>query len=829
MAGDSLRRRVRRPHLHLVPGLLVLVGLVAAPAANAQFVPSAPADAGVPEPRAPEPFTISEIAVEANRATSALTALQGVLEPSSRVETIREELPALSRELRRRAQAPTQRRSLRELDERRQGWLASRSYLDASQASLASRSSSFEGHIRHLTEMDERWAATQTMDPPPPAPAMAQIEAIRNDIAATQRRLRQQIEDVLAIQGRVSGAQAIVTESIARIDQQQARQRHQLLDRTASPLIPGVGSDGDANGDDSEATPPPSEDDEQEILTAIGASVARFARRELGGLSLHALWILLMIAAAYHVRRHSPSPPLVVRRPLASSIYVGLVVFPFVHLFAPGILQDLAFACALPLALRLLQTASQRRAVLLALPALAIDLARLATPEHSMRHRVLLLALAGATALPIGWLWRERRRVGATDAHPDWMLRGRSMLLMGAALTTALIGSAAVVLGYVPLGNLLLDAATEGLFVAGTLALAIDVTMSYAASATLSPLVRKLKIVDHHPDVVLLWTRRIALGGAFLGWTYTVLQGLRVWTPLTRAVAAELGTPHRFGNLSITLGGIGSFVASIILAIGSSRAVGFVLDEDVLPRLRLGRGVGPTVSMLARYTIIGCGFALAVAASGVELSELAFLLGALGVGIGFGLQTVVSNFVAGLILIFERPVKIGDVIEAGTLVGEVTSIGIRASVVKSANGAEIIVPNAELISNRVINWTLSSRNRRVDVAVGVAYGTRIDDVVDLLTATARDLDIVIPYPAPMTIFDGFGDSSLNFTVRVWIREHQDWPVAQTRLGAAIDTALAEAGIEIPFPQRVVHLPENESTAEAGSGPEPSARDASEQA
>jgi small-conductance mechanosensitive channel len=244
--------------------------------------------------------------------------------------------------------------------------------------------------------------------------------------------------------------------------------------------------------------------------------------------------------------------------------------------------------------------------------------------------------------------------------------------------------------------------------------------------------------------------------------------------------------------MSVSLGGVLAFVLTLYVSILISRFIRFVLNEDVLPHLSLPRGVAATISMLVNYFIIALGFFIAVSAAGFELSQFALIAGALGVGIGFGLQNIVNNFVSGLVLIFERPVQIGDTVQLGELRGQVRRIGIRASVVRTFEGAEVIVPNGNLISSEVINWTLSDRTRRAEVFVGVKYGTDPKSVLELLVRAARSHEEVLEFPEPRALFRGFGESSLDFSVRFWTAGAEDWLRISSDVTVAINDALNEA-------------------------------------
>jgi small-conductance mechanosensitive channel len=217
------------------------------------------------------------------------------------------------------------------------------------------------------------------------------------------------------------------------------------------------------------------------------------------------------------------------------------------------------------------------------------------------------------------------------------------------------------------------------------------------------------------------------------------------------------------------------------------------------------KGVRHSIARLVHYVIIIAGFLLAISALGFEITKLTIMLGALGVGIGFGLQGVVNNFVSGLILLFERPVRVGDTIEIGGKWAEIKRIGLRATTVQTVDQADVIIPNADLVSNQVTNWTLSNRQVRLIIPVGVAYGSDVPLVIDTLTTCAKDQEMVNAFPPPQVLFLGFGESSLNFELRVWVKDADFRLKISSELHQLIDGKFREAKIEIAFPQRDLHL------------------------
>jgi small-conductance mechanosensitive channel len=259
------------------------------------------------------------------------------------------------------------------------------------------------------------------------------------------------------------------------------------------------------------------------------------------------------------------------------------------------------------------------------------------------------------------------------------------------------------------------------------------------------------------------------------------------------------------GALSISVEDVLAFVLTLWVAYLLSAFLRFVLEEDVYPRTGLTRGLSYALSSLLNYALLTLGFLAGLAVLGLDLTKLTIMASAFGVGIGFGLQSVVNNFVSGLILLFERPIHVGDTIEAGETTATVRRIGIRSSVVRTWQGAEIIVPNAQLVTDKVTNWTLSDRLRLLQLPVGVSYSAHPKRVMEMLETVAQAHPHVLRQPAPRAFFTGFGDSSINFELRVWTDQFDRWFQIRSDLAAAVYDAGQAAGISFPFPQREVRL------------------------
>lgn len=232
------------------------------------------------------------------------------------------------------------------------------------------------------------------------------------------------------------------------------------------------------------------------------------------------------------------------------------------------------------------------------------------------------------------------------------------------------------------------------------------------------------------------------------------------------------------------------------------------LEHSWLKMFTMGQGARDAVVTIVGYVMFLVAVLAGMSAAGFDFGNIAIIAGALSVGIGFGLQNIVNNFVSGLILLFERPVRKGDWIAVGGTEGYVKDIQIRSTRIETFDRSDVIVPNSELISNQVTNWVLSNRSGRAVIPVGVAYGTDTEKVRDILLAIAdenENLNKSGQFPEPVVLFREFGDSSLNFELRVFLTDIDKRLRVISEINFAIDKAFREAGIEIPFPQRDLHV------------------------
>jgi small-conductance mechanosensitive channel len=494
----------------------------------------------------------------------------------------------------------------------------------------------------------------------------------------------------------------------------------------------------------------------------------------------------------------------VLQHPLAAAVLVTMIVLgSLFHPTAPAAVINLSGAILLLAVLRLvphLVRREMRPAIGMLVSLIVLYLVVDLVPNTFLLDRIGMLVLAVAGAASCGWTLRKE--FSLDDVRRDGWFWGGTWV---AALATVFFAVAAIAntIGAVALASLLSIATLGAIYDAITLWIFALVLFGAVAIALKTTNARRLLIVRYHSDRIQAVLVKAIKVLAVVAWGVYALErfGLLSWARETaeRVFFSE----YRIGDFSLSVSGVVIFVVVIWFSIKLSQFISFVLDEDVLPRLDLPKGVPATISKTTTYVVVALGVIIAISAAGIDLSKATILVGALGVGIGFGLQNAVNNFVSGLILLFGRPINVGDKIQIDTVSGVVTDIGIRATVVKTWQGAEVIVPNASLISDNLINWTLSDDRRRMEIPVGVAYGSPTAQVIELLVEVARAHDEVLDDPEPQAIFTGFGDSALDFELRAWTRGN--FVVISSDLRVGVDQTLAENGIEIPFPQRDLHL------------------------
>lgn len=495
-------------------------------------------------------------------------------------------------------------------------------------------------------------------------------------------------------------------------------------------------------------------------------------------------------------------PDQIFSRPVSLALLVGIVAtMPLFH-DAPRGARSLLYLIGIVPAIRLLKprlTPARRQILVGSIVSLLVWqlIIFLRVPLWLKRDLVEIFIVLVVSWF--AWLTHKARKERAAQKQ------GRSLPMLGVYLANGLLVVAfmANLFGYVGLSDLLVQATLASAYRAVALYTIVVIGSLLISSVLQAEASQRLASVRAGGEVLV---RRLSFVLALLMllvWSHQTLNLFAIRQDVYEAIGVALNYQFKIGSATLAVSSIVAFILTLVLGYLVATVLRVILGKEILPRLKLSSGLPNAIATITHYVLLVLIFLLALAAAGVELSKFTILTGALGVGLGFGLQNVVNNFVSGLILLFERPVRIGDLLEIGGVSGAVTKIGFRSSTLHAFDGSDLIIPNATLISQQVVNWTLTGTRRRVVLNIPVAYGNDPAQVRDLLRKTIVAHPDVLRFPVPMVLFHGFGDNALNFEIRFWAPRPEVLPELKSDVALSIAAALSEAGIKVPIPQ--VHI------------------------
>jgi potassium efflux system protein len=792
-----------RPHLWIASWMFALL----------MFAAAAPAEESAVPERTVAAIPVAAIAVEASTLESFLKGVENDLPVPAALEAIVEKLPAADAallDLSHRTDELLERGYNRtDLESLSIVWRNSSHDLSRWESVLNSRLTNLNSKRSQLTEREAIWkdTAAAAVEESAPVEIRTQIASARKSLQSTSIALRKSRDAALALQKRVVALQSRVTGGRDALEQARDEVLTQILSRNQSPIWDiRFGEQLNAAQENFEAT-----------VNETGLSISEYAERASTLILLHVILILLMVWASSMARIWMGRPPLYGTRPvpdalihpIAAGLVLGLSASMWLYSEAPPKLGLILGLLALPFlyfVLRSLLPENFRRPMIGLVLVVLLDFGRHVLMDFEFITRVILILEAGTALAGLIWLRRPERLAEVPRTESLFWVRG-----LGAWLHLALFGAAislvGAVFGWMSVADLVMTALVGGTYIGAILFTATRVLEAIAEASVYSGKLDGIRVLRNHRRTFLVVLSRIVRALSFATWLIIVLNRLAILEITQKASMAILDTPIGYGSVQLTLGGLGAFAITLWVSWLLARLIAATLEDEIFSRVSLPRGVPYALSTITRYTILVLGFITAVAMLGFNVSNLALLVSALGVGIGFGMQSMVNNFISGLILLFERPIKVGDLISLDQLLGTVTRIGIRSSTIRGFDGADVIVPNGDLISNRVTNWTLVDKHRRVSLPVGVTYGTPARRVIELLEEVARAHPAIIATPAPSALFTGFGDSSLDFELRAWTESVDALTTVRSDLAVGVQEALAAAGIEVPFPQRDVYLKE----------------------
>ena len=760
-------------------------------------------------PTGPTAIPAGELAQRGELAMVAVREISARLAPDPGVEELDSLVPLFADSLSTLAIDSQQLAELRihELEALEQQWRALNEELRVGLGVLARRSVELESERDSLASIRAVWQATLESAEAQELPeaSVRSVESLVAAVDSAEAQARERRNAVLTLQSRLSGEGVAITTRLDDIQEARRQVQLRILAADSPPLWSAFSGSGGPGA----------------IVQAVRAgwsqrlsTLGQFARTNGDGIRLHVILFVLLLAGILELRRRSQQWELddtfaaaayVMSRPVSAAFLVALMFSGEFYPNAPSILGDVLRLSALVPVLRLapgLVPQSLKRALYnVVLVFFLYEVTALLFDPSPLRR----FAEFGLAAVAVWLLAKDRegwQRLAAASESGWWHATLRAVPLAALVFGVSLLAN---LLGFAYLSELLTGATIRAAFIGVAIFLAVEVVDGLVPLIVSKGPLSVLKSAQAHRDTIITRGRTLIHLIATLLFAQVVLRNFGIESFVIGTIESIFTAELSIGSWGLSLWNPIAFGLAIWLSFAAARLVRAVLDDDVLPRLHLPRGLPNTISALSGYVVLFMGFMFAAGAADFDLSKVTILVGALGVGIGFGLQNIVNNFISGLILMFERPIQIGDTVEVDTLVGKVKHIGIRASIIRTFNEAEVIVPNADLIQGRVTNWTLSDRRRRIEIPVGVAYGTPPHQVLEILRDTAEAHEDVLKSPGAYAVFNRFGESSIDFTLRFWTDRFDRWWLVASEVTVMVYDALKDAGVEIPFPQRVVHL------------------------
>ncbi len=783
--------------LHFLVAFALLLSPAPAQTTNA-------ASTNAPAATAPTPaIAVANIITQSQSDTTQLDSDKASLDPDKTLLDVDGRLGDLKNQIDVRVKEDNQlfegNASLSTLQSSQTEWESIADNLASAQSDVCKRVNHLHDLLANLQKMTATWTATlaanTTQSPAFVVPTSKEVLA---QIADTTKAVNAHLLPLYDMQNRVAAQDKITQAGLDAVKKRIVAERGEFFKRNHPQLWNPAAFAQPAAGVVSQ---------EKASLESQISGLSTYLTDYIGAALVHLLLLALLIGAFYWIRRSVHArcdaevelrpAALVFDAPLATAFLLAILATGLLYPAPPRLFSAIAGAAALiPAVLLTRRFIDPENYPILYATVIAylVDQVRFVATPEGIASRALFIAELLAVSLFILTALRSKHLiVGQGDR--DRLKRITRFYLHLTFLVLVFAGGANV-LGYTKLSVQVGDGMLQNSYLAVILYPTVRILDALTIGAlSLHPIAR-FGMVRHHRDLIYANTSGLIRWIVFALWLIVALQNFSLLSPLVEHGNAFLWRDHSYFSFHFTLGAIIAFPFTIWLSFLLSRFIRFVLEEEIYPHMALSRGIPYAASTMVNYVILLFGFFAAIAATGAELSQFAFLAGAFGVGLGLGLQNIMNNFVSGIILLFERPIKVGDDIQIdATTMGRVERIGIRASVILLSNGSEMIVPNGNLISNPVTNWTLSNCERLIEIPVNVTSKVDPQHVQDLLTKIAAANQNVLKNPAPHTLLITFG-AALNFKVRAWIDSEDEWMKVTSDLSIAINSALTKEGITV---------------------------------
>ena len=747
------------------------------------------------------PIPLSEIASHAESTTRFVQSIETTLSKDRVTATVEKSLPPLTSEIElREAEMAKYLAGVIPLELLHSMEVVLQRYGDQLSSwnnDLTERAKILNGQIAQLDRLSKIWKSTLTLPQlSKTAPEIPErVQGLIDLIGRTEQAAESLRERDLTLQGHVLEATARLQAVAPAFEQAQADAVKDLFVQDSPPLWRlGV----EQRREKSQASL---------IPAASLALLITYIRREPAVFVLHAAIILFFFLVISWLRRgvhkwteeesslRRVAP--VFNLPFSTAITLSFLIMGSIYSMAPFLLRAILWGVLL-IAISFILRRLIDRALFPIIYALIVlyfvDQLRLITALLPLGRLVFSAEMLGGNLFLIWLMWsRHSPTVGVNTTK---LLARAIRLAIQIGLVVFPLTLLANVFGYVNFANLLWGGALRSAYVGANVFVALRIVEGLVIISLGTRPLGLIRVVRRNRPMLQRRIRGVTVFLAFVYWASLTLDFFGLRTPLITGTEEVLRANLAIGSFSISLRQVLVFVATVWAAFAVSRFLRFLLEEDIYHHWHLARGVPQAISTMVHYAVLLTGFFVGLAVFGVDLTKVTILAGAFTVGVGFGLQTVINNFVCGLILLFERPIKVGDIIQIDTDIGEVRRIGIRACVIRTTDGSEVIAPNGTIISNKVTNWTLSDRYRAIEVPVTVARGAAPQHVIEVLKRVAVNHPGVTKEPVPQAYAVSFSSNTVIFNLRAWTERYEDWVQVRSDLSVAVDEALVHENITL---------------------------------
>jgi potassium efflux system protein len=777
----------------------------------------AAADKATPEkPAPPQVIQMADIAVQAETALSRVRQLENRSRIDDVIETASQEIPVLERDTAFRSwemrhlltrNAPLE--TIRSLEE---GWREIEIRTSALTRELTRAATQLDRDVAELDALGATWNATSkaAMQAGAPPEVLDRVKAVSSTIAEARMRVLNDRAKVLALQSKSAEIGARATKARQELADARERAVTRLVYRDSPPLWRTDFWHTSLNRVSSEA---------RENLLSQSTALVVYLRTQATRVMLHGLFFLAMVAVLSLVRSKVnylcetdadlQRSRKIYDMPVVTAMLVALLCSSWFYPRPPRTLWvvfgALGAAPVMVFARRVIDSGLYPLLYAIVGFYLADRLRGLFAPLPGISRLMFLVE----ALLIIGFIFWALRMSTRELNTPQWTkLPAWGALRIGAYLGQFLVVIAFIsnVAGYVRLADLIVRTVVTSAYTAVVLYALTRVGEGILLGLLYVPPICLLRMVKRHRMVLINHINRWLKWIAFLSWLGLTLQATGMLQPVLAFLRQVWTASISIGTLTLSVGNVFNFFFIIWAAYTLSRFIRFVLEEEVYPNVRLDRGLPYAVSTMLHYIVLLSGVVMALGAIGVDMTRFTIVAGAFSVGIGFGLQNIVNNFVSGLIVLFERPIKVGDTIQIDDIIGRVEHIGIRASIVRSTTGAEVIIPNGKLISDKVINWTLSNRLRLITVPVTSKADIDVSKFKQILLDVARKDKRVVKNPPPEVLFIKRGIDTFDFELRVWTDDLDNWLSVKSDLITEINEALRQSEMAAQVPASAAPRP-----------------------